>query len=137
MVHQISPRSYFTSAEKLAFLWNDLLLGRGLQGSSTWVEYFILPMFLGPIGFAVQEFLRKRFRIEGIILNTAWAYVIAITVFTWFAATVNGIAQTEDWYFQTIVLADGSTMRIKGSNSSRWKSTGTLCVAHEVRAIFS
>jgi len=96
--------SYFTSAEKLAFLWNDLLFGRGLQGSSTWVKYLILPMFLGPIGFAVQEFLRKRFRIEGIIPNTTWAYVIAITVFTWFAATVNGIAQTEDWYFQTIVI---------------------------------
>ena len=107
--------SYFTNSSKLIWLWNDLLFGRGLQGSSIWVKYLILPMFLGPLGFAVQEYLRKRFRIEGRILYTTWAYIIVITIFTWFAATVNGIAQAEDWYYQTIRLADGSELRIPGS----------------------
>jgi len=115
--------SYFTNSTKLTWLWNDLLFGRGLQGSSIWVKYLILPMFLGPLGFAAQECLRKKFKIEGQILNTTWAYIIAITIFTWFAATVNGIAQAEDWYFQTV---DG--MRVPG--------TFDVCTHANIGAVF-
>ena len=100
--------SYFTNGSKLIWLWNDLLFGRGLQGSSIWVRYLLLPMFLGPLGFAVQEYLRKKYRLEGRILYTTWPYVIAMTIFTWFTGTVNGIAQAENWYWNEAYKVPGT-----------------------------
>jgi len=100
--------SYFTSAEKLAWLWNDLLFGRGLQGSSIWVKYLLVPVFLGPLGFAVQEILRQKFKVEGRILYTTWPYVIFMSAFSLFTATVNGIAQAENWYWNEAYKVPGT-----------------------------
>jgi hypothetical protein len=65
-------------------------------------------MFLGPVGFFAQEYLRKKYRLEGRILFTTWPYILFITCFTWFAATVGGIAQAEGWYWNPAYQVPGT-----------------------------
>ncbi len=89
--------SYYTNPVKLAALWFDLLFGRYLQGSADIIRYIVLLFVAFPTIKYIQG--RSWFKKHGIVIVwTNWAYVVFCLLFAFYAATTNGIAQTENWY---------------------------------------
>ena len=100
---------YFSQTREMVLLWNDLLYGKGLQGSSIYVRYLLIPFFLLPLLYIAQTIIHRKYpkTRDYTLLYTSPAFLIFTEIWILLTATVNGIAQTEGWYWAKWPLNGG------------------------------
>jgi hypothetical protein len=100
----------------MAVLWSDLLFGKGLQGSAIYVRYLLIPFFLLPLLYIAQTIIHRKWPLyrEYRLLYTSPAFLIFTELWILLTATVNGIAQTEGWYWAKWPL-NGGFLEVPGT----------------------
>jgi hypothetical protein len=99
--------SYLTDPQKIITVWQNVLFGSDLAGSSIYLKYLLIPIFVMPFVYMVQILIRRKYP-DFVLLWTNWPYMIYTIIWTVFGGTVNAIAQVENLYWNPAYNAPGT-----------------------------